>query len=309
MFIAIVALVGGRLAANGEISIGGLVAAVGLAQFLLGPLEMFAWANGALAQGRASAARIAAVLASPPLLATGTDAPAAPVRGALRLDGVSHPPLRDLSFGVAPGELIGVVAPDPAAATALLACLAREIDPAGGIVELDGIQLSTLDPSEVRAAILLAAHDADLFEGTLLENVTAAGVGPRGHEPALAAATADEVASTLPHGTATVLAERGRSLSGGQRQRVALARALAADPAVLLLHDPTTAVDAMTETGIAAALRELRHGQTTVLVTTSPALLAVTDRVIVIEDGTVTAEGSHAELVRDRESYRAAVLA
>ncbi|WP_164873051.1 ATP-binding cassette domain-containing protein, partial [Streptomyces resistomycificus] len=110
-------------------------------------------------------------------------------------------------------------------------------------------------------------------------------------------------------GVDTVLAERGRSLSGGQRQRVALARALAADRPVLVLHDPTTAVDTVTESRIAARLREVRRGRTTVLVTTSPALLAVTDRVVVLDGGTVTANGRHAELVAGDEAYRAAVLA
>ncbi|MGW2117321.1 ABC transporter ATP-binding protein, partial [Streptomyces zhihengii] len=94
-----------------------------------------------------------------------------------------------------------------------------------------------------------------------------------------------------------------------QRQRVALARALAADPPVLVLHDPTTAVDAVTEARIASRLRELRRGRTTLLVTTSPALLAVTDRVVVLDGGTVTAEGGHRDLVAADAGYRAAVLA
>ncbi|MGW1934268.1 ATP-binding cassette domain-containing protein, partial [Streptomyces sp. NPDC001919] len=100
-----------------------------------------------------------------------------------------------------------------------------------------------------------------------------------------------------------------RSLSGGQRQRVALARALAADRPVLVLHDPTTAVDTVTESRIAAGLREVRRDRTTVLVTTSPALLAVTDRVVVLEDGAVRAAGHHTELLAADATYRAAVLA
>jgi putative ABC transport system ATP-binding protein len=126
-------------------------------------------------------------------------------------------------------------------------------------------------------------------------------------ERALVAAAADEVALALPHGTGTVLTERGRSLSGGQRQRVALARALACDPPVLVLHDPTTAVDPVTEARIAAGIRAARRGRTTLVVATSPALLAVADRVVLLEDGAVTAEGTHAGLVRDHPGYRAAL--
>ncbi len=153
-------------------------------------------------------------------------------------------------------------------------------------MELDGVPLSDLDPGEARRAVLVAHHDADLFEDSLLANVRAgAGDGATDVGPALAAAAADDVAEALPDGVHTVLAERGRSLSGGQRQRVALARALAADPPVLVVHDPTTAVDTVTEARIAARLRELRRGRTTLLVTTSPALLAGTDVVVVLDGG------------------------
>ncbi|PXY31984.1 ABC transporter ATP-binding protein [Prauserella muralis] len=305
IFIAVVALVGANLAASGDITIGQLVAAVGLAQFLLTPFQIFAWVGGQLAQARASATRIASVLAAPHAVLGGDGSPAEDGPGALRLRAVTHGPLTGLDLDVAPGELLGVVTIDPAVATHLLACLGRETDPESGSVELDGRPFAELDPTALRGAVLVAAHDADLFEGSLLDNVVTSGRDP---ERALAAAAADEVAETLPQGVHTMVAERGRSLSGGQRQRVALARALAADPPVLVVHDPTTAVDAVTEARIAGELREIRQGRTTVLVTTSPALLAVTDRVVVLDGGTVSAEGTHAELVHADEDYRTAVL-
>ncbi|MEU6038523.1 ABC transporter ATP-binding protein [Actinomadura sp. NPDC047616] len=310
VFIAVVALVGGRLAASGDITVGQLVTAVGLAQFLLTPLSILSWANGELAQGRASAARIASVLGAPPAVAGGDGVLPRPVRGAVRLRGVScgDGALRGLDLDAAPGELLGVVTTDPKAATWLLRLLGRSADPDGGTVELDGVPLATLDPAEIRRAVVVAEHDADLFEGGLLDNVTAAAGDGGAAEKAMAAAAADEVAANLPHGTATVLAERGRSLSGGQRQRVALARALASGAPVLVLHDPTTAVDAVTEARIAEGLREARQGRTTIVVATSPALLAVADRVVFLDGGAVTAEGSHAELVHRRPAYRAAVL-
>ncbi|MGW0672934.1 ABC transporter ATP-binding protein [Streptomyces sp. NPDC002746] len=310
VFIAVIGIVGAYLAMRGSISIGDLVAAVGLAQFLLGPFQLLTYVNAEFAQGRASARRIAEVLDSPAAVEGGETTVPDDAAGQLRLSGVRLGSLRGIDLDIRPGELIGVVTDDPAAAADLLLCLARERDPADGLIELDGVPLTELAPDALRRTVLVAHHDADLFETSLLDNVRA---GARGDaapvEEVLAASAADEVARLLPEGGDTVLAERGRSLSGGQRQRVALARALAADSPVLVLHDPTTAVDTVTESRIAARLREVRDGRTTVLITTSPALLAVTDRVVVLDGGTVGATGHHTELVAGDERYRAAVLA
>lgn len=307
LFLALVALVGGRLATQGEISVGGLVAAVGLAQFLIGPLQIFGWVNGQLAQARASASRIAQVLAAPPAVDAGTDPPPADPLGALRVRELRHGPIDGLDLAVRPGEFLGVVAPDPAAATALLGCVGREVEPGHGTVELDETPLTAYRPRDARRSVLVAAHDAALFAGSVRENVEAAAAG-RDVTAALAAAQADEVAAALPDGLDTLVGEQGRSLSGGQRQRIALARALAAQPPVLVLHDPTTAVDAVTESRIAAGVRALRQDRTTVVLTTSPALLAVADRVVVLDGGRARAEGSHAELLHSDPGYRTAVL-
>ncbi|MFJ4468388.1 ABC transporter transmembrane domain-containing protein [Streptomyces sp. NPDC089424] len=313
-FLALVALVGGRLTARGDIGLGELVSSVALALFLIGPLSEFSWVNAELAQGRASAARIAEVLDADRAVSPGPPPDGAPpgrTAGRLRLSGLSYGCLREVDLDIAPGETVGVVTTDPADATALLRCLGRHADPADGAVELDGIALPALSLAHVRAAILVAEHDADLFEGTLLDNVTAA-ITTADAAPvaaALAASGTDEVVRALPEGTGAAVTARGHSLSGGQRQRVALARALAADAPVLVLHEPTTAVDAVTEAGIAVGIREVRGERTTVLVTNSPALLAVTDRVVLIEDGRVTATGAHDRLVHERAAYRTAVLA
>ncbi|MER7644097.1 ABC transporter ATP-binding protein [Streptomyces sp. NPDC126522] len=317
-FIALIALVGGRLALDGSLTLGQLVSAVGLALFLLGPLETFAWVNAELAQGRASAARVAEVLATGHAVVDGDDPVAEPVRGELRLRGVRLGGLDGLDLDLPAGQLTGIAVTDPAGAEALLRCLGRETDPESGSVELDGVPLTRLDPAGLRAAVLVAAHDAALFEGSLAANVTPdeeSESGTADAEPdlrtehAMAAARADEVADSLPHGIATGVGEGGRSLSGGQRQRVLLARALRAGPPVLVVHDPTTAVDTVTEARIASGLREFRHGRTTIVVTNSPALLAVTDHVILLDAGRVGAEGTHADLVRTDATYRTAVLA
>ncbi|MFF1443497.1 ABC transporter ATP-binding protein [Streptomyces sp. NPDC058295] len=326
-FIALIALVGGRLALDGSLTLGQLVSAVGLALFLLGPLETFAWVNAELAQGRASAARVAEVLAAAPAVVGGQAPVPDPVRGELRLRGVRLGGPDGVDLDLSAGRLTGIAVTDPASAEALLRCLGRETDPESGSVELDGVPLTRLDPAGLRAAVLVAAHDAVLFDGSLAANVTpeaesrggpaenaeAGGTADEAADPrterAMAAAHADEVARSLPHGAATGVGEGGRSLSGGQRQRVLLARALRAEPPVLVVHDPTTAVDAVTEARIAEGLREIRRGRTTVVVTNSPALLAVADRVVLLDGGRVGAEGTHAELVQADATYRTAVLA
>ncbi len=160
------------------------------------------------------------------------------------------------------------------------------------------------------AGVLVAPHDPDLFSGTIRDNLLRD--APDELAGALRASAADDVIAAHPDGLDHEIAERGAALSGGQRQRLALARALLARPELLVLHDPTTAVDAVTEHTIARGIRDLRHGPgsrlSTLLVTTSPALLAVTDRVVVVRDGVVVATGTHASLAEGDPDYRTAVL-
>ncbi|HLU54681.1 MAG TPA: ABC transporter ATP-binding protein [Pseudonocardia sp.] len=293
LFLVVVAWVAGRLALDGTISVGELVAGVGLAQFLIGPLERLTELGAVLAGARGAARRTAAVLAAPPAVTAGTGVLPARPAGTLRVRLPDGPALE-----VAAGEHVGVVTLQAADAARLLDALARDAD---APVELDGTDLRGVALDEARRAVLVARHEATLFEGTVADTT--------GRDPApLAAAAADEVVDTLPAGLDSDVGERGRTLSGGQRQRLGLARALAEDPAVLVLHDPTTAVDAATEHRIADGVATLRAGRTTVVVASSPALLARCDRVLVVDGGAVVASGSHAELIADPR-YRQAVLA
>lgn len=289
VFLVVVAWVGGRLALDGVISVGELVAGVGLAQFLIGPLERLTEVGPLLAGARGSAGRLAALLGAPPAVRAGEGRLPDDPPGALRLPGLD----------VAAGEHLGIVTLAATDATALLDVLARDRDNPEPVL-LDGTDLAGIDLDETRRAVLVARHDALLFEGTVGENTGT-------DAAALTAAGADDVLDALPGGLAAELTERGRTLSGGQRQRLALARALAAHAPVLVLHDPTTAVDAATEHRIAAGLTALRAGRTTLLLTSSPALLARCGRVLLVEGGAVVASGTHAELVDDPR-YRAAVL-
>lgn len=184
-----------------------------------------------------------------------------------------------------PGELVGVRAGDRTAARVVEALL----DPGagGGIaVRLDGIAAGELSPAEYRARVTVAPHRATLFSGTLRDNIAVtAGASERAHDAVRAAACEDFAADLdLPVG------EGGHRLSGGQRQRIALARALASDAPVLVLHDPTTAVDSVTEHAIAARLRGVRRGRSTLLIASAPALLGCCDRVVELPDDVPTKE-------------------
>ncbi|MBP2479299.1 putative ABC transport system ATP-binding protein [Crossiella equi] len=289
VFLAVVTLVAARLALAGDITVGELVTAVGLAQFLLWPLTLFSWVSTTLAQGRSSADRIVELLnIAPPR--TGGDTPLPqPVLGEVLVAPGVH---------ARAGELLGVLAPDPAEAAALVRTF-RDL-----AVTVDGVDLAHVDCTSARATVLVAAHDAELFDGTVAENVT----GPA-RAGALTAAGVHELAAALPDGLDTQLGEGGRALSGGQRQRVALARALARQAPVLVLHDPATAVDAVTEARLASALKEFRRGRTTVLIASSPALLAAADRVVLLHEGAVAATGTHTELMTTQPLYRDTVRA
>ncbi|MGI5270287.1 ABC transporter ATP-binding protein [Nonomuraea sp. CA-218870] len=302
-----VAILAGWFALNGRITVGELITVIGLAQFLMEPIGLLAVVPSWVADARASADRVAGVLGAPPLLPEGTEEVAGPP--GLELRGFRYGPLDGVDLHVRPGEFVGVVTHRAADGEALVKVLAGQVAPEEyeGEVLVGGTPLARLDPAGARAAMLVEPHLTDLFTGTVEENVTAG--GPL-DEAALAASAAGEVVSAHPAGLAHVVSERGAGLSGGQRQRLALARALTARPPILVMHDPTTAVDAVTEHEIARGLRDLRRAGefTTVVVTSSPALLAMTDRVVVLDDGRVAAEGTHAGLAVTDDDYNRAVL-
>ncbi|MFI7597370.1 ABC transporter ATP-binding protein [Actinoplanes sp. NPDC049681] len=304
-----IAILAGWFALTGRITVGEFITVIGSAQFLVEPFGLLAIVPSWIAEARASADRVAQVTDAGLVLPEGTTAPVAQ-RCELHLSGVRHGPLTGLDLRVAPGEFVGVVARRPADAEALMKLLAVPAAYEGRVL-LGGVPLEDLDRDHARRLLHVEPHHADLFTGTIATNVAVHDDG-RSLTEALGAAAADEVVGTHPDGLHARVAERGASLSGGQRQRLALARALLTRAAVLVLHDPTTAVDAVTEHAIAQGIRALRHGPdagfATVVITSSPALLAATDRVVVLGEGAVTTEGAHADLGASDDSYRRLVL-
>jgi putative ABC transport system ATP-binding protein len=298
-FLAVVALVAGHRALGGAMSIGELVSVVGLAQFVAEPMGMIAYMVAQLARSRGSARRIIAVLGLPDLVESGTQTTTGTT---LELDTVSAGPLRDISLRIEPGETVALVADDPADAGALMHLLRGEGRPEAGAVRVGGVPLTDLAVEASRGLLVVAEHHVDLFAGTIRSNVDPAG---RLADERFVSVVEAAAAGDLPDEHVT---GNGTTLSGGQRQRLGLARALAADPPILVLHDPTTAVDAVTEQRIADGIGAVRRADgATLVLTSSPALLALADRVVHVVGGVVTAVGRHAELV-ERAEYRAAVL-
>jgi putative ABC transport system ATP-binding protein len=304
-----IAILAGWFALTGRITVGQFITVIGLSQFLLEPFGVLAVVPSWIAEARASADRVALVTEAGLVLPEGVDRPAEHPCD-LRLTGVRHGPLNGLDLHVRPGEFVGVVAARPGDAEALVRLLSIPADYHGTVL-LGGSPLERVDRAHARRLLLVEPHHTDLFTGTIAANV-AVHAGAEIPAAVLGAAAADEVLDTQPDRLDTLVAERGASLSGGQRQRIALARALLARPPVLVLHDPTTAVDAVTEHTIAQGIRALRHGPeagfATVVITSSPALLAATDRIVVLGDGVVTAEGAHETLGASDETYRRLVL-
>ncbi|MEU1471087.1 ABC transporter ATP-binding protein [Streptomyces sp. NPDC005761] len=303
---AAVTLTAGWLAFAGRITIGELVMAVGLAQFIMEPLKMFSEMPKYVMMARASAERMALVLAAPPVAAPGPRRPAA--GGDLEIDGVRHGTLRGLKFRVAAGEFVAITAYQPRAAADFASVLAVSVPPHAyeGTVRISGQEIADLSVEAVREHMLVNPYDGEIFAGTLRTNIDPSGTSRMVPEAVEASMLTDVVAlhrTGLDHG----VRDRGANLSGGQRQRLSLARALAADTDVLVLHDPTTAVDAVTEQLIARNLVKLRRGRTTVVITSSPAVLDAADRVLVLDEGVITAEDTHRNLLATDGAYCLAV--
>ena len=305
-----VAVAAAYIAIHGELTLGQLITVIGLAQFLIEPFSLLAIVPSWVAEARASANRVANVLNSPHRYAPGVPGLGDPevAAGTLSLRDAGHGGLGGVSIDIAPGEFVAVLTADPRDASALVDVLAgTERSAEAGTVLVGGRRIGDMAPGRRRDRILVEHHHSALFTGTLQSNlVVREGADPEAVQAALSSSCAVDVVQLHPDGLAHPVVERGASLSGGQRQRWTLARALLLDPDVLVLHDPTTAVDAVTEQAIADGIRAHRRakGRTTVVVTSSPALLAAADRVIVLADGRVHHEGTHHDLVGAHADYR-----
>ncbi|MFE4915161.1 ABC transporter transmembrane domain-containing protein [Streptomyces sp. NPDC056652] len=302
---------GARLVLDGRIDVGGLVTVYSAVTLLLFPLRHFEEIAMAYSFSRPSAKRAARVLS---LERTAFE----DERGGLD-DARPTGDLYDPATGLrAPsGLLTAVVCGDPDAAGRLAERLGGHAaaEEKSASVLLGGVALDDLPLDAARAVVLVQDKDPVLLSGSLRELLDVPSSGAVDPEKALAAAQCGDVLDALAQASVdgsgdpmrSRITERGRSLSGGQRQRLALARSLVTDPEVLVLDEPTSAVDSHTEARIAQSVKELRAGRTTVVFASSPLLLDHADRVVFIHEGQVSAVGLHRELVRNDPGYRAVV--
>jgi ABC-type multidrug transport system fused ATPase/permease subunit len=295
VFVVAVVWLGARFAVQGDITPGELVAFYGYAAFLVMPLRTATEAANKWIRAYVSAKRISAVLALEPEIEDPTAATAEPPLDSELVDVAS-------GVRVVAGRLVALVSEPPSDAALVADRLGRFVD---GEVRWGGVPLADLPRAVVRRRIVVSDSGAILFAGPLFEELAA-------HQgldvtEALHTAAAADVLESLPEGLDSIVAEKGRSFSGGQRQRLVLARALALDPEVLIMVEPTSAVDAHTEARIADRLVRARAGRTTVITTSSPLMLTRADVVVFLDSGRVLAQGSHTELLADCPAYRAVV--
>jgi ABC-type multidrug transport system fused ATPase/permease subunit len=294
LFVVLIVWIGARYAVAGTISPGELVAFYGYSAFLMIPLRTATEYANKVIRGRVSARRVCRVLALTPDVAEPAHPATPPPPGAELHD-------RRSGLRVRPGSLTAIVSEQPDESAALadrLGLCAADVD---DDVTLGGVPLAALSRTDVRRRIVVSDTGATLFSGRLADRLDLTGTARTDGtlERALRTASSDDILQALPDGLDSVVA--------GQRQRLVLARVLTVDPEILVLVEPTSAVDAHTEARIASRLREQRAGRTTVVTSSSPLMLDAVDEVAFLQDGVVVATGAHGELLRTHAGYRAVV--
>lgn len=319
-------VVGIWLAANGQLTVGELVAFFATATVLAWPIESIGFMLAFALDARTATDRFFDIMDSENTILD----PEAPrtldrPRGELAFEGVhfryqdapSRFPdlLDDVELVVRPGETMALVGLTGSGKTTMTALTTRLYDVTGGAVTLDGVDVRAFSREELRRHIAMAFEDATLFSASVRENVLLGRPELAGDDPAVQAEAQRVLeealriaqagfAYELPDGLETKVGEEGMSLSGGQRQRLALARAVAAKPAVLVLDDPLSALDVTTEAKVEEELRSVLADTTALIVAHRPSTVMMADRVALLEAGRITAVGTHSELLRESEHYR-----
>ena len=305
--------VGGLRVLDGVMTLGEFVAFTQYLVILVFPLRMTGWFFAELPRAAAAASRVVQLLRTAP----GIEDPARPAPlpeggGEVRLVDVSFsypggpPVLEGVNLTIPAGTSVAIVGGTGSGKTTLAHLIPRFYDPGAGTVLLDGVDVRRLRLEDLRRAVSVAFEEPFLFSATIAENIAFGNPDASPEQIRLAArlAQAHDFIASLPDGYDTMVGERGLSLSGGQRQRIALARAVLRDPRVLILDDATSSVDAVTESHIREALRQVMEGRTTVIVAHRTSTLSLADRVVLLDRGRVVAEGTHQELLAGVPRYR-----
>jgi ABC-type multidrug transport system fused ATPase/permease subunit len=303
---------------RGQFTIGGLLAYRGYGRYFYGPIDDLVNINDLVQRAAAAGRRIFEVLDTP---STITDAPGStplptPIRGAVRFENVSfgydpaRPVLRDIDLDIRPGERVAILGPSGAGKSTLLALVARSYDPVLGRVVVDGHDLRDVTLASLRSQIAQVQQETFLFTASALENLRYGRPDASMDDVVAAtrAANAHAFLSALPQGYDTLVGERGVRLSGGQRQRLAVARALLVQAPLLLLDEPTSAVEPESEALIVQALERLMEGRTTLIVSHRLSLARSADRVVIVADGRIVEQGAPDDLLALPDSAFSAMV-
>ena len=299
----VIAIAGWRVA-RGDMAVGDVAGFITALLMLVQPVRGIGTLNAVVQEAVAALERIFGLLDTAPTIT----APATPkqidqVKGVIRFEDVSfnyadQPAISQVSFEAHPGQVIALVGPSGAGKTTVINLVPRFHDANGGIIALDGVPVTDLDPAELRASLALVSQEQVLFDDTIANNIRLGRLDADDAEveAAAKAAAAHEFIMSQPEGYQTRVGEGGNRLSGGQRQRIAIARAILKDAPVLLLDEATSALDAASEKQIQKALEDLALGRTTLVVAHRLATVQKADVILVMDEGRIVERGTHAEL-------------
>ena len=303
---AIVLWKGTSLIVAGTMTAGALTVYLAYLKQFFKPVKDLASMTSTVAQTAVALERIQSILSADDVI---RERPGAidpgRVRGAVSFDRVTfgydleRPVLHEVSFDIEPGQVVGIVGPTGSGKSTVLSLLPRFYDPVLGRVLIDGVDIADYRVAALRAQIGFVLQDTVLFHGTIRDNI-AYGQPEATEDEILAAAriaNADEFVNRMPHGYNSIVGEHGNTLSGGQRQRIAIARAVVRNNPILVLDEPTAALDTESEHLVIEALRRLMKGRTVIMIAHRLSTLVDADKIFVLKDGVIVEEGTQEALI------------